>query len=81
MKMICRGGSDMDDFHALLTAQAMEDCGATVISISYSGHEKPFGAMESSARYNVFARFDPALTSFDQIDEAIDKVRYPKDEA
>jgi hypothetical protein len=76
--IICRGDTDMDDFHALKTAQAIEDCGATVISISYRGHEHPFGAMVPSARYNVFARFDPSITSFDQIDEAIEKVRFPQ---
>lgn len=45
-----------NDFFAILTANAMEDAGAVVISIAYNGQHKPFGAMEPSSRFVVFAR-------------------------
>lgn len=61
-----------DDFIAYLTAQAMEESGADVFSITFAGMHRQVGAMADSPRMIVWAK----VTSDEQItkaDEAIEK--------
>jgi hypothetical protein len=61
-----------DDMVATLTAQAMEDEGAQVISITYNGSAKYDHAMAPHSRYIVFARATDSA-HVDRIDKAISK--------
>jgi hypothetical protein len=61
-----------NDFDAMRTAQGMENAGATVISITYNGQHQPFGALEPSSKFVVWARV-PDSINIDDVDAAIDK--------
>ena len=61
-----------DDFEAMLTAQAMEASGATVISICYDGEHQRLGAMIPCSRFTVWARVS-SEQAIGPIDEAISK--------
>jgi enoyl-[acyl-carrier-protein] reductase (NADH) len=61
-----------DDFEAFLTAQAMEEAGAEVFSITFNGMHRKQGALADTARMVVWARVtdDVQIT---KADEAIEK--------
>ena len=68
-KIIVRNA--VDDFYAFLTAQGMEDAGATVFSISYDGQHQQQGALIPCSKFIVWASYaDP--TTPDEIDSAIE---------
>jgi hypothetical protein len=52
-------------------AQGMENAGAQVISVSHDGMHQPFGAMEPSSKFIVWAKYESPMTP-EQIDVAID---------
>jgi hypothetical protein len=61
-----------NDFIAYLTAQAMEEAGANVLSITFAGMHRQSGAMADSPKMIVWAK----VTSEEQItkaDKAIEK--------
>jgi hypothetical protein len=60
------------DFIAMLTAQAMEDEGAQVISITYDGSDTHPNALVPHSKFIVFARARD-WAHIKRIDEAIDK--------
>ena len=71
MEIICRHAKN--DFEALMTAQGMEDAGASVFSITLNSGNDSF-------RFIVFAKYDPAcIVSPDKIDVAIEKRLWPDD--
>lgn len=75
-RIFCREAED--SFQALLTAQAMEECGGTVISVAYDGQHQRYGAMIPCSRYVVFCRID-SETDLDSVDEKISAAIYPQE--
>lgn len=63
------------DFHAVVTAQGIVNAGASVLSVTYDGMHQPDGAMIPSSKFVVFAQFDDTTTSYDKIDEEVEKER------
>jgi hypothetical protein len=61
MEVMCRHAAD--DFIAMMTAQGMEDAGASVFSIVYTGER---GVLS----YVIYCKFDKR-THIDAIDKAI----------
>lgn len=59
---------------ALRTAQAMEDCGATVISVAYDGEKQAYGALSPSSKFIVVAALPGELSdeAFEKTLDAID---------
>ena len=55
-----------DDFIAFLTAQAMEEAGANVFSITFAGMHRQNGAMADSPKMIVWAK----VTDAEQIEKA-----------
>lgn len=68
MFIICRDANS--DFDAFRTAQGMENAGAEVFSISHDGMHQPYGAMVSSSKFIVWAKYKAPATP-DSIDEMI----------
>lgn len=60
------------DFEALQIAQAMEDVGASVISVSFDGTHQPYGTLAPLSKFLVWAKLNQHL-SVDQVDQAISK--------
>ena len=56
-----------DDFYALLTAQGMEDAGAKVFSMT----------VLPNGWFDIWAKYDSAMTNPDKIDESIDNAIEP----
>ena len=69
-KIIARHAKD--DFEALMTAQGMENAGACVFSITWTGK------YDSMMAYVVFGKYEPPITP-DEIDKSIERVLFPED--
>jgi hypothetical protein len=68
--------SAQDDYFAFLIANAMQEAGVEVFSISFNREKLRFGAMEPSARFLVWCKY-PKLDGdawVTRIDTAINKV-------
>ncbi len=61
-----------DDFIAYLTAQAMEEAGADVFSITFAGMHRKSGAMVDTPRMIVWAKVKDAKT-IEKADKLIEK--------
>ena len=70
MKVITRAAGS--DFEALLTADAMESCGAQVFTVMIDGTRQHPVTDKEVPRYTVWARFSEDSTDYDKIDAAID---------
>lgn len=70
MQVICRHAKD--DFEALMTAQGMEDAGATVFSVVWTGRS------DTVLSYVVFAKYE-APTTPDVIDDMIKRRVFPNE--
>lgn len=58
------------DFDAMITANGMEEAGASVFSITHDGMYRPFGAMAPSSRFVVWAKVN-SDADIDAVDDAI----------
>lgn len=70
MRIMVRGAGN--DFDALRVAQGMENAGATVFSITHAGMHKPFGAIDPSSKFVVWAKVE-SDSQIAAVDEAIDR--------
>jgi len=61
-----------NDFEAFLTAQAMEDAGANVFSITFNGRHRQHGAMEDVSKMIVWAKVQ-SEDEIDKVDREIEK--------
>lgn len=73
-RLFCREAED--SFAALLTGQAMEACGGTVISVAFDGMHQRQGAMVPCARFVMFCRISAEI-NLDDVDEKIGAALFP----